>query len=215
MDFTTPSAGDREVTKPPPKPDGGGSGSQIDPRVNRAIDVADEFPEFGPVDLPAVSGRIENRHSMVVSIPDTDQKSHGQIDSKDVEADSLRDCAVGEGSGHRKAGDASQHQIEIHGIGVEGEFLFASKSEFDEQGLVQVGEKSVHAASILHVSSPGKVRHAASNLLCERIKSSLGRGRIEVGSTMSAERQHRPYEIPVAIKFRQRSTVSGGPVDHG
>lgn len=208
MDFTTPSAGDREVTEPPPKPDGGGSGGQIGPRINRTVDVADEFPEFGTVDLTAVPGGIENRHSMVASIPDTDQERHGKIDSEDVKADSLGDRAIGEGSRHRKARHAGQHQIEIHGIRVEGDLLFASKSEFDEKGLVQVGEKSVHAASILRVSPPGKVRHAASNLLCERIESSLSRGRIEVGSTMSAQCQHRPYEIPVAIKFRQRSTVS-------
>ena len=167
VDFAASAAGDGKVAKPSSEPYGRGRGGEIDARIDGAVDVADKFPEFSAVDLPTVSRRIQNRHAMVASVSNADQKRRGQVDSEDIESHPLGDRAVREGAGHREAGHPGQHQVEIHRVGVVGDLVFSPEAQFDEQDLVQMGEQAIHAASIFRVFPARKVRHPASNPLRE------------------------------------------------
>ena len=208
MHLTAPATRDGQISKPPSEPNGRGCGREIHARIDRAVNVTDKFPEFSAVDLPAVSGRIENRHSMVALISNADQERRGQIDSEDIESHTLGNRAVREGARHGQTGDTRQHQVEIHGVWVVGDFLVSPQSQLHEEGLIEVGEQAIHAARIVGVSPAREVRYTTSNLLCERFKSSLGASRINVGTPMRSQRNHRVDDIPVPIEFRQRGAIS-------
>lgn len=167
MHLAAPAAGNGEVSKPSSEPDGGGRRGEIDARIDGAVDVADKFPEFSAVNLPTVLRGIENRHAMVAPVSNAHQKCGGEVDSKDIEPHPLGDGAICEGAGHREAGHAGQHQIEVHRVRVIGDLVFSPQAQFYEQDLVQMGEKAIDAARIFRVFSAREVGHPTSDLLCE------------------------------------------------
>ena len=203
MRLAAPRAGDREVAKPSSKPGRRRRGLEHFTGLDRLFEGVDQVAELGSVDDSSSFVRVDHRDATMGAVANRDEEAAGHVNTEDVQSDSFRGTAVGEGAGNGQCGRTIEDQPEIHRIRVDRDVFMASDSEFVHNRFVEMRHQSFGSATADRVRTPREMRDPASNPMCDRLETGVGRIGVDGRATVRSKRHDRVHEISIPIQFGQ------------